>query len=113
MMITNLLLWHAAIHAVSDTGFLLVLLTLIFLIFIFSPTYNVSITQINVGGNAGDLDFYAIFDSGTSFTYLNDPAYTLISESVSSLNHIFHAVSWSPFFPMQVFIIMLFGSSTI
>ncbi|KAK9037936.1 hypothetical protein V6N11_022834 [Hibiscus sabdariffa] len=45
------------------------------------PTYNVSVTQIKVGGNAGDLEFNAIFDSGTSFTYLNDPAYTLISES--------------------------------
>ncbi|XVF62229.1 hypothetical protein PTKIN_Ptkin08bG0200600 [Pterospermum kingtungense] len=49
------------------------------------PTYNVSITQISVGGNAGDLDFNAIFDSGTSFTYLNDPAYTLISESFNNL----------------------------
>ncbi|MBA0636569.1 hypothetical protein Godav_021838 [Gossypium davidsonii] len=45
------------------------------------PTYNVSITQVNVGGNTADLDFNAIFDSGTSFTYLNDPAYTLISEN--------------------------------
>lgn len=60
--------------------------------FIFSPTYNVSITQVNVGGNAADLDFNAIFDSGTSFTYLNDPAYTLISENVSSLSLVFHAV---------------------
>ncbi|XP_021300672.1 aspartyl protease family protein 1-like isoform X2 [Herrania umbratica] len=49
------------------------------------PTYNVSITQINVGGNAGDLDFSAIFDSGTSFTYLNDPAYTFISESFNNM----------------------------
>ncbi|KAK8474239.1 hypothetical protein V6N13_053169 [Hibiscus sabdariffa] len=49
------------------------------------PTYNVSITQIKVGGNAGDLEFNAIFDSGTSFTYLNDPAYTLISESFNNL----------------------------
>ncbi|XP_022739550.1 aspartyl protease family protein 1-like [Durio zibethinus] len=49
------------------------------------PTYNVSITQINVGGNAENLDFNAIFDSGTSFTYLNDPAYTLISESFNNL----------------------------
>ncbi|XP_022775453.1 aspartyl protease family protein 1-like [Durio zibethinus] len=49
------------------------------------PTYNVSITQINVGGNARDLDFNAIFDSGTSFTYLNDPAYTLVSESFNTL----------------------------
>ncbi|GMI86336.1 hypothetical protein like AT2G17760 [Hibiscus trionum] len=49
------------------------------------PTYNVSITQIKVGGNAGDLEFNAIFDSGTSFTYLNDPAYTLISENFNNL----------------------------
>ncbi|XVF59834.1 hypothetical protein PTKIN_Ptkin07bG0307300 [Pterospermum kingtungense] len=48
------------------------------------PTYNVSITQINVGENAGDLVFNAIFDSGTSFTYLNDPAYTLISDSFNA-----------------------------
>ncbi|KAJ8771137.1 hypothetical protein K2173_023462 [Erythroxylum novogranatense] len=48
-------------------------------------TYNISATQIIVGGNAADLDFYAIFDSGTSFTYLNDPAYTLITESFNSL----------------------------
>ncbi|OMO55756.1 Peptidase A1 [Corchorus capsularis] len=49
------------------------------------PTYNVSVTQISVGGNAHDLEFGAIFDSGTSFTYLNDPAYTLISESFNKL----------------------------
>ncbi|KAK8673316.1 hypothetical protein V6N13_111662 [Hibiscus sabdariffa] len=49
------------------------------------PTYNVSITQIKVGGNTGDLEFDAIFDSGTSFTYLNDPAYTFISESFNNL----------------------------
>ncbi|GKV45101.1 hypothetical protein SLEP1_g52222 [Rubroshorea leprosula] len=45
------------------------------------PTYNVSITQVNVGGKVQNLEFSAIFDSGTSFTYLNDPAYTHISES--------------------------------
>ncbi|XP_027345678.1 aspartyl protease family protein 1-like [Abrus precatorius] len=49
------------------------------------PTYNVTITQIIVGGNAADLEFHAIFDSGTSFTYLNDPAYTLIAEKFNSL----------------------------
>ncbi|RVX16643.1 Aspartyl protease family protein 1 [Vitis vinifera] len=43
--------------------------------------YNISITQISVGGTSADLNFDAIFDSGTSFTYLNDPAYTSISES--------------------------------
>ncbi|KAK8694534.1 hypothetical protein V6N13_072083 [Hibiscus sabdariffa] len=49
------------------------------------PTYNVSITQINVGGNTADLEFDAIFDSGTSFTFLNDPAYKLISESFNNM----------------------------
>ena len=39
---------------------------------------------MRVGGTSADLNFDAIFDSGTSFTYLNDPAYTFISESVSS-----------------------------
>ncbi|KAF5735916.1 hypothetical protein HS088_TW14G00046 [Tripterygium wilfordii] len=48
------------------------------------PTYNVSITQINMNGTVTDIDFSAIFDSGTSFTYLNDPAYTRISESFDS-----------------------------
>ncbi|KAK4791209.1 hypothetical protein SAY86_031622 [Trapa natans] len=49
------------------------------------PTYNITITQISVGGNINDLEFSAIFDSGTSFTYLNDPAYTLISKKFNSL----------------------------
>lgn len=54
-----------------------------------SPTYNITITQIKVGGNVADLEFHAIFDSGTSFTYLNDPAYTLIADKVSNLCHSF------------------------
>ncbi|XP_022145454.1 aspartyl protease family protein 1 isoform X2 [Momordica charantia] len=49
------------------------------------PTYNISITQINVGGNVSNLEFDAIFDSGTSFTYLNDPAYSLISDKFDSM----------------------------
>ncbi|KAI4314717.1 hypothetical protein L6164_027597 [Bauhinia variegata] len=49
------------------------------------PTYNITITQIVVGGNVADLEFYAIFDTGTSFTYLNDPAYTQIGQSFNSL----------------------------
>lgn len=49
------------------------------------PTYNITITQIGVGGNAANFEFSAIFDSGTSFTYLNDPAYTQISETFNSL----------------------------
>lgn len=54
-----------------------------------SPTYNITITQITVGGTTADLEFHAIFDTGTSFTYLNDPAYTQITESVSGLCIIF------------------------
>ncbi|CAO2827874.1 unnamed protein product [Amaranthus hypochondriacus] len=47
-----------------------------------NPHYNISISQIKVGTNASRVDdLYAIFDSGTSFTYLNDPAYSLITEN--------------------------------
>ncbi|XP_057500084.1 aspartyl protease family protein 1-like isoform X2 [Actinidia eriantha] len=49
------------------------------------PTYNVSMTQVSVGENVTDLSFSAIFDSGTVFTHLNDPAYTAISESCTPL----------------------------
>ncbi|KAG4988040.1 hypothetical protein GLYMA_11G080400v4 [Glycine max] len=48
------------------------------------PTYNITVTQIIVGGNAADLEFHAIFDSGTSFTHLNDPAYKQITNSFNS-----------------------------
>lgn len=48
------------------------------------PTYNVTVTQISVGDNVSDVAFTAIFDSGTSFTYLNDPAYSKIAESFTS-----------------------------
>ncbi|KAJ0098227.1 hypothetical protein Patl1_29163 [Pistacia atlantica] len=49
------------------------------------PTYYVTITKIDVGGSASDLEFAAIFDSGTSFTLLSDPAYTQISETFNNL----------------------------
>ncbi|PRQ47334.1 putative nepenthesin [Rosa chinensis] len=48
------------------------------------PTYNITVTQIAINKSVADLDFYAIWDSGTSFTYLNDPAYTQISNSFNS-----------------------------
>ncbi|XP_009344832.2 aspartyl protease family protein 1 [Pyrus x bretschneideri] len=48
------------------------------------PTYNITIAQIAIGKSVTDLEFYAIFDSGSSFTYLNDPAYTQITESFNS-----------------------------
>lgn len=53
-----------------------------------SSIYNISVTKISVGGTDADLEFTAVFDSGTSFTYLNDPAYSLISESVSSFSNL-------------------------
>ncbi|KAL9245626.1 hypothetical protein vseg_019253 [Gypsophila vaccaria] len=51
-----------------------------------NPHYNISIEQISVGTNISQVNsVYAIFDSGTSFTYLNDPAYALIAEKFDSL----------------------------
>ncbi|PHT83103.1 hypothetical protein T459_11546 [Capsicum annuum] len=47
-------------------------------------TYNISLTGITVGNKNTDVDFTAIFDSGTSFTYLNDPAYKIITENFNS-----------------------------
>ncbi|XP_043713532.1 aspartyl protease family protein 1-like isoform X2 [Telopea speciosissima] len=49
-----------------------------------NPTYNISVTQITVGTNVTDVSFTAIFDSGTSYTYLKDPAYTSIAESFNA-----------------------------
>ncbi|KAL9269597.1 Aspartyl protease family protein 1-like protein [Drosera capensis] len=43
------------------------------------PTYNISVTQIQVGTAIVDLEFTALFDSGTSFTYLVHPAYSKLS----------------------------------
>ncbi|VFR02518.1 unnamed protein product [Cuscuta campestris] len=47
-------------------------------------TYNISLTQIAVEKNITSVDFTAIFDSGTSFTLLTDPAYTIITENFNS-----------------------------
>ncbi|XP_015162344.1 aspartic proteinase-like protein 1 [Solanum tuberosum] len=47
-------------------------------------TYNISLTGITVGNKNIDVDFTAIVDSGTSFTYLNDPAYKVITENFNS-----------------------------
>ncbi|PIA55422.1 hypothetical protein AQUCO_00700010v1 [Aquilegia coerulea] len=52
-----------------------------FSISLFHPTYNITITQIRVGSNLIDTQFSALFDSGTSFTYMVDPVYTQLSES--------------------------------
>lgn len=56
------------------------------IIFVCSPTYNISIIGVRVGRSLIDAPFHAIFDSGTSFTYLTDPIYTTVSESVSIEN---------------------------
>ncbi|GLT82589.1 hypothetical protein SLE2022_009520 [Rubroshorea leprosula] len=48
------------------------------------PTYNISATQIRVGTALIDAEFTALFDSGTSFTYLVDPAYSRLSENFHS-----------------------------
>ncbi|PHT83099.1 hypothetical protein T459_11542 [Capsicum annuum] len=50
-------------------------------------TYNISMTGITVGNKNTDVDFTAIFDSGTSFTYLNDPAYEVITENDGSTSY--------------------------
>ncbi|CAJ2646664.1 unnamed protein product [Trifolium pratense] len=47
-------------------------------------TYNITVTQIIVGGTIADLEFNAIFDTGTSYTYLNNPAYKQITQSFDS-----------------------------
>ncbi|KAJ7944117.1 aspartyl protease family protein 1-like [Quillaja saponaria] len=48
------------------------------------PTYNITVTQVRVGTTLIDVDFTALFDSGTSFTYLVDPTYTELSDSFHS-----------------------------
>ncbi|XP_022949714.1 aspartyl protease family protein 1-like isoform X2 [Cucurbita moschata] len=48
------------------------------------PHYNVTITQIIVGGKTNDVQFTAIFDGGASFTHLAEPVYSLISEQIDS-----------------------------
>ncbi|KAL8251437.1 hypothetical protein R6Q59_035130 [Mikania micrantha] len=44
------------------------------------PTYNVTITQLRVGSSIIDSSFTALFDSGTSFTYLTDPHYKRLTQ---------------------------------
>ncbi|KAL2662461.1 hypothetical protein GLYMA_02G045000v4 [Glycine max] len=48
------------------------------------PTYNITVTQVRVGTTVIDVEFTALFDSGTSFTYLVDPTYTRLTESFHS-----------------------------
>lgn len=46
--------------------------------------YNISVGAITVDSKAMAVEFTAVVDSGTSFTYLNDPAYTLLTTNVKS-----------------------------
>ncbi|KAF5738106.1 aspartic proteinase-like protein 1-like isoform X2 [Tripterygium wilfordii] len=48
------------------------------------PTYNITMIQIRVGTTLIDVDLTALFDSGTSFTYLVDPTYTSLAENFHS-----------------------------
>ncbi|XP_015063658.1 aspartyl protease family protein 1-like isoform X1 [Solanum pennellii] len=48
------------------------------------PTYNISVDQIRVGTTVVDSGFTALFDTGTSFTYIADLSYTKLSESFHS-----------------------------
>ncbi|XWS45594.1 hypothetical protein CRYUN_Cryun15aG0149900 [Craigia yunnanensis] len=48
------------------------------------PTYNITVTQMRVGTTLIGGDFTALFDSGTSFTYLVDPTYSNLAENFHS-----------------------------
>ena len=48
------------------------------------PSYKISITGVNIGNSSVSVNFSALVDSGTSFTYLADPSYTLLANSVSN-----------------------------
>ncbi|KMT09314.1 hypothetical protein BVRB_6g134120 [Beta vulgaris subsp. vulgaris] len=48
------------------------------------PSYNITITQIRVGTALNEVDFTALFDSGTSFTYMVDPSYTKLAGNFDS-----------------------------
>ncbi|KAI3926374.1 hypothetical protein MKX01_032562 [Papaver californicum] len=47
--------------------------------------YNISVTQLSVGGNLSDpMDVSAIFYSGAEFTFLSDPTYAALCNSFDS-----------------------------
>ncbi|XP_010531119.1 PREDICTED: aspartyl protease family protein 1 [Tarenaya hassleriana] len=48
------------------------------------PNYNVTVARVRVGTSLIDAEFTALFDTGTSFTYLVDPMYTRVSASFHS-----------------------------
>ncbi|ESQ45381.1 hypothetical protein EUTSA_v10010302mg [Eutrema salsugineum] len=46
-----------------------------------NPTYAVNLTAVSVGRNDLDVQLLALFDTGTSFTHLLEPAYGLITKT--------------------------------
>ncbi|XP_010550486.1 PREDICTED: aspartyl protease family protein 1-like [Tarenaya hassleriana] len=50
-----------------------------------SPTYVVNVTGIEVGGNAINVQLFALVDSGTSFTQLLQPAYDAVTKAFNAL----------------------------
>ncbi|KAL7083942.1 hypothetical protein ACP275_14G193500 [Erythranthe tilingii] len=46
--------------------------------------YNITVTQVGVGNNATNLQFAAVFDTTSTFTYLSDPAYSFIVKNFNS-----------------------------
>lgn len=64
-------------------AFLFTRVTLIFLLRIFFPSaYMINITGATVGNDSIAAILSALVDSGTSFTYLADPLYTKLTQSV-------------------------------
>ncbi|CAA6656018.1 unnamed protein product [Spirodela intermedia] len=49
------------------------------------PRYDVNVTSIRVETSSAPGSFIALVDSGTSFTSLADPAYTILAESFNSM----------------------------
>eukprot|EP01018_Ginkgo_biloba_P019171 Gb_04156 [translate_table: standard] len=58
------------------------------------PTYNVSVKKFYVGKTLVKTEFDALFDTGTSFTYLADPAYKDLTSN-------FHQQTKDPLLPVD------------
>ncbi|EFH54058.1 hypothetical protein ARALYDRAFT_906483 [Arabidopsis lyrata subsp. lyrata] len=46
-----------------------------------NPTYAVNVTEVTVGGDILEIQMLALFDTGTSFTHLLEPAYGLLTKA--------------------------------
>ncbi|CAE6075860.1 unnamed protein product [Arabidopsis arenosa] len=46
-----------------------------------NPTYAVNVTGVTVGGDILEIQMLALFDTGTSFTHLLEPAYGLLTKA--------------------------------